>query len=702
MDTEPRAVGEPFDELDRLRRRVAELEAGERGRGAAQPEDQGELFRHLVENSLGLMCVHDLDGNLIFVNPAAAQTLGFRPEDGVGWSLRRFLSPSVEGEFDAYLERIRTNGVDSGLMRLVAKAGVERIWSYRNVLHQTPGGPPRVLGHALDVTDRLRAERALKESERRFRLLADTAPVLIWMADPEGRCTFVNRPWIDFTGRELPEPIGAGWIESIHPGDRAAFVEAYREAVAARAPLRAEHRLRRVDGEYCWMLGSGVPRIGAGDTLVGFIGSCVDVTVIREARETLEKARNQLAALVDQRTAELRASNAQLRAEMAHRAVVEEEVARTRRIESLEVLAGGLAHEFNNLLTVIVGRSQLLGDQFAARSSVRRELESIELTAQRAAALTQQLLSFGRKQVLQPRPVDLNQLIAGLSLAPVVGSRIDLTLRLDQALRPALLDPELTENLVLHLVQNASEAMPGGGFLVLETANIDLDEAFVQAHPGARVGPYVQLSIHDAGAGMDEATRTHIFEPFFTARVGVQGSGLGLAAAYGITKQHGGYITVESVVGRGTVFTVYLPAAEQASPGVALTPGREPGQRGGAETVLLVDDEEDVRELIRDILEAHGYRVIEVRDPEAALSRIEQGSEPVHLIVTDVQMPGMSGPALVDRLAAARPGVRALYVSGYSAEALGSAGVLGARVALVEKPFTVPALLRKVREVLDG
>jgi PAS domain S-box-containing protein len=700
MDTESRAAGDSFEELDRLRRRVAELEG--RDRGAAQPSDSGELSRHLVEHSLGLMCVHDLDGNLLFVNAAAAQTLGFRAEDGVGWSLRRFLSPSVEGEFDAYLARIRTNGVDSGLMRLVTKDGVERIWSYRNVLHQAPGMPPRVLGHAQDVTDRLRAEQALKESERRFRLLADTAPVLIWMADLEGRCTFLNRPWIDFTGRELPEPLGEGWIESIHPADRAAFVEAYAEAVAARAPLRAELRLRRVDGEYCWMLGSGVPRIDAGGTLVGFIGSCVDVTVIREARAALEKARDQLAALVDQRTAELRASNAQLRAEMARRAQIEEEVARTRRIESLEVLAGGLAHEFNNLLTVIVGRSQLLREQFAGLASARRELESIELTAQRAATLTQQLLSFGRKQVLKPRLVDLNELIAGLSLAPVVDSRIDLTLRLDETLRLARLDPEHTESLVLQLLRNACEAMPDGGLLVLETANVDLDEAFVQTHPGARVGPHVRLSIHDAGAGMDEATRIHIFEPFFTARVGVQGSGLGLAAAYGITKQQGGYITVESVVGRGTIFTVYLPATETASPGVAVAPGREPAQRGGTETVLLVDDEADVRELIRDILEVHGYHVIEVRDPEAALARIEQGSEPVHLILTDVQMPGMSGPALVDRLAAVCPGVKALYVSGYSAEALGRQGVLEAGVVLVEKPFTVSTLLGKMREVLDG
>lgn len=701
MDGERGSADESVDELER--RRLAEVE--ERERNTAD----GEMFRRLVENSLGLMCVHDLDGNLLFVNAAAAQTLGFRPEDGVGWSLRRFLAPSVEGEFDAYLERIRTHGVDSGLMRLVAKDGVEHVWAYRNVLHQEPGAPPRVLGHAHDVTDHVRAEQALRESERRFRMLADTAPVLIWMGDAEGRCSFLNQPWLDFTGRELTEQLGEGWTESIHPADRTAFAESYRAAVTARAPLRVEHRLRRVDGEYRWMLCSGVPRVEIDGTVAGLIGSCIDVTVIRQAHEALErtrrgleKSRDELAALVDQRTAELRASNARLRAEMQHRAQVEEEVAQSRRIESLEVLAGGIAHEFNNLLTVIVGRSQRLHEQLATLESARRELESIELTAQRAAVLTQQLLSFGRRQVLQLRLVDLNELVAGLSLAPILGARVALTLRLEETLRRARLDRVHIETLVLQLVQNACDAMPDGGLLVVETANAELDEAYVQAHQGARVGSYVRLSIRDAGAGMDEATRSHIFEPFFAARPEVGGSGLGLAAVYGITKQHGGHITVESAPGRGTVFTVYLPAAEEDGPAATVPPARGLAQRGGRETVLLVDDEQGVRELIRDILGANGYRVIEVSDPAGALAWVEQGVEPIHLIVTDVQMPGMSGPALVERIARSRPEVKVLYVSGYSAEALGRQGVLDAGIALVEKPFTVTGLLGKVREVLEG
>ena len=661
-----------------------------------------EVFRRLVEHSLGLMCIHDLDGNLLFVNPAAAESLGFSPEQGIGLNLRRFLSPSVLEEFDAYLQRIRDNAEDSGLMRLVARDGTERIWMYRNVLHEEPGMPARVLGHAIDVTDRVRAERALRESERRFRVLADTAPVLIWMADTSGRSVFLNRPWLDFTGRTLDEQLGEGWIESLHPSDRDRFLDAYRGAVAARSAFQLEYRLRRADGEHRWMLAGGVPRVEGEGALAGLVGSCLDITEILQARAVLEHARDELSALVAERTTELRQSNEQLRAEMERRTQIEEELERARRIESLGVLAGGLAHEFDNLLSVIVGRSHSLFERFRTQEPARRDLDSIQRAAQRAATLIQQLLAFARKQPFRPQPSNLNQLVTGLSLSTVIPARVELSLRLAESLRPASADPAQIQRAMLHLVENACDAMPAGGRLVLETANVDLDEAFVETHPGAHPGPHVRLTVRDTSDGMDEAAQSRAFEPFFSAGRGPEGGHLGLAAVYGITKQHGGYITVESQPGRGTTFTLYLPARAEASSPVGETPSRGPRGPEGTETVLLVEEEEAVRLLLRDILQLHGYHVVEAGDPQEALALASGREEPIHLLLTDVSMIKMSGPALADRLIGTRPGVKVLYMSGYTAEALGRQGVLGPGAALLEKPFTMMTLLGKVRDVLDG
>ncbi len=629
---------------------------------AGSPTETSDLFRALVEQSLGLMCVHDLEGNLLFVNTAAAETLGFRPEDGIGWNLRRFLSPSVEREFDGYLERIRTQGVDSGLMRLVSKSGGERVWLYRNVLYEEPGSPPRVLGHAQDVTDRVRAEQALKESERRFRLLADTTPILIWMSDDSGACTFVNEPWLEFTGRPTAEQLGEGWTHHVHPDDRPRVIEAYWRAVTTRTPFRAEFRLRRVDGAYHWMIGYGVPRVEEDGTFAGLVGSCVDVTEERRAREILE-------------------------------------VSRTRRIESLGVLAGGIAHEFNNLLTVIGGRIQLLLDRLSPDEPACHDLQLIQRSAQRAAALTQQLLAFGRRQLLQPRLVDLNEFVQSLSLADTVGGRVEVALRLEEPLRRIHVDPGQLKRAIIHLVENACEAMPNGGRLVLETANADLDEAFVQAHPGASAGPHVRITIRDSGAGLDEATQSRIFEPFFTAKRGVQGSGLSLPAVYGITAQHGGYVAVESERNRGTAFMLYLPAVGTAGAASSGTSGRGPEGPRGTETILLVERDKEVCLLLRDILEPHGYRVIEAGDSGEALSLVARRSEPIHLILTSVDLVDLEDAAHVDHGAVGVASPKILFVSGQVSTPLLTAP---SGSECLQKPFTVLGLLSKVRHVLDS
>jgi len=300
---------------------MAETDGKEQARLASELADARQaqrLYRELFEESLGLMCVHDLDGVLLIVNPAAGRSLGFRPEEGVGVNMREFLAPSVRHLFDGYLKRIRRNGSDAGLMRLVARDGTERIWSYRNVLYEEPGALPRVLGHAQDITARVRAEEALKESERRFRTMADTAPVFIWICDPDGECIFVNRAWLNFSGRTLEQEVGRGWTQGLHPDDRQRGLEDFNGAVAARKAFQGEYRMRRHDGEYRWILDTGTPRFDPGGRFAGYIGSCVDVTEARQDREALRIARDELAQRVAERTAELVTANEALRQSEEH------------------------------------------------------------------------------------------------------------------------------------------------------------------------------------------------------------------------------------------------------------------------------------------------------------------------------------------------------------------------------------------------
>jgi signal transduction histidine kinase len=380
----------------------------------------------------------------------------------------------------------------------------------------------------------------------------------------------------------------------------------------------------------------------------------------------------------------------------------EEVLRHSQKMEAVGRLAGGVAHDFNNLLTVITGRGQLLLARLHPADPVYRDVELIHKTAQRAAGLTHQLLAFSRKQVLQPRVVDLNALVGGMGtmLRRLIGEDIELVMELTPGVWPVKTDPGQIEQVVLNLVVNARDAMPGGGTLTLGTANAGPDGAFVLRHPGATVGAHVVLTVRDTGCGMDAETQAHIFEPFFTTkRVG--GTGLGLSIVYGIVKQHQGHIGVESAVGEGTQFRIYLPRApEEPEP---VEEGRAAvATPSGTETVLVVEDEAEVRALTCEVLEAKGYHVLEAADGRAALEVCRRHGGPIHLLLTDVVMPRMSGRELADQVAAVRPETRVLYVSGYTDDALGHRGVLDPGVVLLQKPFTPARLVERVREVLDS
>jgi two-component system cell cycle sensor histidine kinase/response regulator CckA len=363
-------------------------------------------------------------------------------------------------------------------------------------------------------------------------------------------------------------------------------------------------------------------------------------------------------------------------------------------------LAGGVAHDFNNLLTAIIGYSDLMLLRLPESNSLRRNVEEIKKAGHRAASLTRQLLAFSRKQVLQVKVINLNSVISDMEkmLERLIGEDVEMRTVMEKTLGSVKADPSQIEQVLLNLVVNARDAMPRGGKLTIKTANIYLDEDYAMHHLSVKAGPCVLLAVSDTGCGMNEETRAHIFEPFFTTKR--NGTGLGLSTVYGIVKQSGGNIWVYSEEGKGTTFKVYLPRVDEEAEEYERSAKATRTPRG-TETVLLVEDEEMVRHLARDVLGLNGYRALEAVDAQAAVDICEQHRGRIHLLLTDVVMPGMSGRELATRLTEIRPEMKVLYMSGHTDDAIVHHGVLNADTEFLEKPFTPDMLARKVREVLD-
>ena len=381
---------------------------------------------------------------------------------------------------------------------------------------------------------------------------------------------------------------------------------------------------------------------------------------------------------------------------------LEAELRQAQKLDAIGQLAGGIAHDFNNLLTVITGRGHLALGHLPADHPVRRHIDLIQSTAERAAALTRQLLAFSRKQVLEVKVLNVNAVVMGLAplLRRLIGEDVEFSVVPASDLGAVKADPSQLEQIVVNLAVNARDAMPAGGTLSVETSNVELDEAYVRRHPGAAAGRFVALAISDTGHGMDAAVRARIFEPFFTTKEPGKGTGLGLATVFGIVKQSGGSIEVESEPGRGTRFRVYLPRVDEALDQATPAPSG-PAGAGGSETILLVEDDADVRELALETLTGHGYVVIPASGAAEALALAAGHREPIHLLVTDVVMPQISGRGLAERLTPDRGEMRILYMSGYTDDAIFRHGVLEAGTPFLQKPFTPQSLLQKVREVLD-
>ncbi len=381
---------------------------------------------------------------------------------------------------------------------------------------------------------------------------------------------------------------------------------------------------------------------------------------------------------------------------------LERQLFQAQKMEAVGRLAGGVAHDFNNLLGVITGYGEIVHRQLPGADPLKGKVEQILKAAERAAGLTRQLLAFGRKQVLQPEILDLNAAVSDMEkmLRRLIGEDVELSTRLEPRLGNVRADPGQIEQVLMNLAVNARDAMPEGGRLTIETRNADLEAEYAATHPPTRPGPYVMLAVTDTGAGMDAATQARIFEPFFSTKEVGRGTGLGLSTVYGIVKQSDGYVWVYSEVGLGTTFKIYLPRVDEEAP-LAQAEGPAPRLRG-AETVLLVEDEASLRELLREALEANGYSVLVASDGAEALQIAEAHRSPIQIMVTDVIMPGLTGPKLVELVARTRPAMKVLYISGYSDESIIRHGLVGPGRAFLSKPFGPEVLLRRVRESLDA
>ena len=521
------------------------------------------------------------------------------------------------------------------------------------------------LAFARSQADKAAAEAALRISERRFRALVEESWDAIALFAADGTILYGSPATTRLLGYELPEFVGRSAFDLIHPDDRAAVTDRLREVTAqARAQVSVAARVRHKNG--AWRYLEGVFTNLLDDPSVG--------AIVNNYRDVTE------------------------------RRSLEEQVLQSQKMEAIGRLAGGVAHDFNNILTAIGGYTDLLLYDIPETDPRRKDVEEIHQAAQRAAALTQQLLAFSRRQVMQPKVVDLNALVRDIEklLRRLIGEDILFATVLHPRLGNVRADPGQLEQVIVNLAVNARDALPAGGRLTIETRNVELDESYAAEHPGVKPGRYVLLAVTDSGIGMTEETKSHIFEPFFTTKPRGKGTGLGLATVYGIVQQTGGHIWPYSEPGKGTTMRVYLPRVDE--PADRLERSDESGHEDlrGTETILLVEDEAAVRAVTRELLVRNGYTVLEAADGPAALALVNgaEGPSRIDLLLTDVIMPGMSGRELAEQMIARSRGLRVLYISGYTDDAVVRHGMLEPGLAYLEKPFSPAALLRKVRETL--
>ena len=604
------------------------------------------------------------EGQHVYVNSAFAKMMGFEgASDVLGKCWREvYDEKDIELLEDLIRDSLKEKGKWSEQVSLSLRDG-SRIPVEMGITAMPQGG---VVCVTRDISERLKVERAHSETEAKYKMFVEQVAAVSYIAEVglHGKWHYVS-PQVEAIFGYTQEEWLAGsenWIRFVSEEDLP-LIEAAEENCMRFKRFQAEYRLRRKDGRIIWLSDNAVfvPGSESHPLMEGII---VDIT---------------------------------------ERRVLEDQLQQAHRMEAVGRLAGGVAHDFNNLLTIIKGYVELALNRVGAQPELRANIQQIADAAERAVTLVRQLLAFSRKQVLKPKVLDLNSIVLNMDkmVRRLMSETIEMRTRVEKNLGAVRADPGQIEQVILNLIVNARDAMPNGGKLWIETGNVELGSAVAQDQGPIKPGPYVMLGITDTGVGISAETLPHIFEPFYTTKESGRGTGLGLSTVYGIVKQSGGHISVNSELGKGTTFKVYLPRVQDSAASAQKTEWKETATGKGKETILLVEDEPAVRELARLVLSEHGYTVIEAQNSEDAVRLAGRHGSEIHLLLTDVVMPGMSGHDLAKHLTALHPNLRVLYMSGYTYNVMGDNGTLEEGLSLLQKPFTPPALAQRVREALD-
>lgn len=550
----------------------------------------------------------------------------------------------------------------------------------------------------LDIADHKKAERALAASERKFRVVTNAMPQLVWSNLPDGTFDFYNEQCAEFAG----SPEETDWKDLLHPDDYEKTRAAWAHSLKTGEPYQMEYRFRNKDGEYHWFLARALPVHNDEGRIERWFGTATDITEIVEARTAdMAAANEKLRGEIFERSL----AEERLRSEIQERNRAEEQLRQASKMEAVGRLTGGLAHDFNNLLTVVMGNIEAMQRRMkdGGDEKVKNFADFAMQGARRAAALTKRLLAFSRGQPLDPEPVNANELVSSMTelFARTLGEKVSLKTAVVENLWTVEADPNQLEASLLNLVVNARDAMPKGGSLTIETSNVKLDDAYAAKHEGVTPGEYVAITVSDTGVGMSPETLARVFEPFFTTKPAGEGTGLGLSQLYGFVKQSGGHVSIDSIVGSGTKVTIYLPRF--LGEGSDLKSGRRTQSSGDdRNTVLIVEDDDDVRLYTVGLFKEMGYGVLEAADGAAALRILETRPE-VRFMFTDVGLPGdYNGKELADEARRRRPYLRVLYTTGYARTDILRQGRLDENAQVVTKPFTFDELSTKVRAVFDG